>query len=420
MHKLKNHDLIHTFLELKGNPKWSIMTEPLWYIPYALFTPFASLYMYQLGLTSEQIGITISVGFFLQVFFSLLGGIITDKLGRRKTTLIFDFISWTIPCLIWAFAQNFWWFLAAAVINASFQITNASWNCLFIEDCPNKHLTNAYTLIHLCGMLSVFFSPIAIYFVDKHSVVQVVSIIYLISGISMGIKFFLLYIFGNETIMGQQRMLETKDVSYLDLMKGYGEVFGKILKSSRMLFVVLFMGLTNIILITTNSFFSLYITQELQLADQVVAVFPMIRTLIMLVFVGLLQNAVNRLKMKNSLLVGFLLYFLSHVVLLLAPEKNLLLVVIYTILEAMAYAIISPRKDALMAFYVEIKERSRIFAIFNAGMIAISAPFGYIVGKMFEVNHMYPFFFNIIIFSLSAALVLRVKAIASYDEESQG
>ena len=49
---------------------------------------------------------------------ALLSGVITDKLGRRLTTLIFDILSWSVPALISAIAQNFWYFLIAGVINS--------------------------------------------------------------------------------------------------------------------------------------------------------------------------------------------------------------------------------------------------------------------------------------------------------------
>ncbi|MFI3200482.1 MAG: MFS transporter [Eubacteriales bacterium] len=418
MNKQTKSDLLNTFLNLKGNPKWSILTEPLWFIPYSLFTPFASLYMYQLGLSSEEIGITISVGFFLQVFFALLGGVITDKLGRRLTTVIFDFISWSIPCFLWAFAQDYTWFLVAAIINASYQITNSSWNCLFIEDCPLEHLTNAFTLTHLTGMLSVFLSPIAIYYVNLYSVVEVVSVIYFVSGVSMSLKFIILYLCGNETEVGKKRIVETKGVSCFQLLSGYGMIIRSVVTSSRMLFVLIFLALTNIILITTNNFFSLYITETLDISDKFIAVFPMVRTFIMLVFVVLLQNMLNRFQMKKSLLAGFFLYILSHIVLLNAPTGNLFFICLYTILEAMAYATITPRKDALMAFYVHAKERARIYAVFNSGMILLSAPFGYIVGKLFDINPTYPFYFNIILFTIALCLIMRVRSIATYDAET--
>lgn len=416
LQKLKNHVLAQTFRELKGNPKWSICTEPLWFIPYSLFVPFQTLYMRKLGLTSLEIGTTLTVGFLLQMFFALIGGVITDKMGRRKATVIFDTLGWTVPCLIWAFSQNFWWFLAAAAVNAAFQITNTSWNCLFIEDCPPKHITNAFTLIQMCGMLSVFFSPLAVILVGKHDVVPVMRWLYLIAAISMLAKFLLLYHFGGETQIGKKRMEETRNLSYFSMMKGYDRVFLTMIKSGKMRLVVYFMALTNIIQIATTNFFSLYVTEQIHLSDELVAVFPVIRTIVMIAFVIGLQNLFQKLRMKASLQIGFLMYIASHLLLLLTPEKNLLLVMGYTILEAAAYAVIIPRKDALMAHYVEPKERSRIYALYNVLMIGISAPFGSLIGWMFDLHPALPFLFNIGIFILCIFLTMASRDLSHLEE----
>lgn len=416
MQKLRNHVLVQTFRELKGNPKWSICTEPLWFIPYSLFVPFQTLYMRKLGLSSVEIGTTVTVGFILQMFFALIGGVVTDKMGRRKATVIFDTLGWTVPCLLWAFSQNFWWFLAAAAVNAAFQITNTSWNCLFIEDCPPKHITNAFTLIQMCGMLSVFFSPLAVFLVGKYDVVPVMRWLYFIAAISMLAKFLLLYYFGGETKVGKKRMEETKNLSYFSMMKGYGTVFLTMIKSGKMRLVVYFMALTNIIQIATTNFFSLYVTEKLHLSDELVAVFPVIRTLVMLAFVIGLQNLFQKLRMKVSFLVGFFMYIASHLLLLLTPEKNLLLVMGYTILEAAAYAVIIPRKDALMAHYVDQKERSRIYALYNVLMIGISVPFGSLIGWMFELNPGFPFLFNIVLFGLCIFLTLGSRDLSRLEE----
>lgn len=416
MQKLRNHVLAQTFRELKGNPKWSICTEPLWFIPYSLFMPFQTLYMRKLGLSSVEIGTTVTVGFILQMFCALIGGVITDKMGRRKATVIFDTLGWTVPCLIWAFSQNFWWFLAAAAVNAAFQITNTSWNCLFIEDCPPKHITNAFTLIQMCGMLSVFFSPLAVILVGKYDVVPVIRWLYFIAAISMLAKFLLLYHFGGETRVGKKRMEETKNLSYFSMMKGYGTVFLTMIKSGKMRLVVYLMALTNIIQIATTNFFSLYVTEKIHLSDELVAVFPVLRTLVMLAFVIGLQNLFQKLRMKVSFLVGFLMYIASHLLLLLTPEKNLLLVMGYTILEAAAYAVIIPRKDALMAHYVEPKERSRIYALYNVLMIGISVPFGSLIGWMFELNPGFPFLFNIVLFGLCILLTMGSRDLSRLEE----
>ncbi len=417
LQKIKNHVLVQTFLTLKGNPKWSICTEPLWYIMYSLFTPFQTLYMRKLGLSSLEIGTTVTVGFVLQMFFGLIGGVVTDKLGRRKTTVIFDTIGWSIPCLIWAFSQNYTWFLIAAAFNGVYQITNTSWNCLFIEDCPPEHITNAFTLIQMCGMLSVFFAPLAVVLVAKYDVVPVMRVIYFISAVSMTAKFLLLYYFGGETEVGRQRMEETKDISYFTLLKGYGEVFLKMIRSSKMRLVVYFMAFVNIMQIATTNFFSLYVTEKLYLSDEIVAVFPVIRTLVMLAFVIVFQNFLLKLKMRLSIVLGFAIYIASHVILLAAPEKSLALVMIYTILEAAGYAIIAPRKEALMAHYVDVTERSRIYALYNVLMIALSVPFGSIIGALFDVNPAMPFLFNIALFAVCILVTMGSKDLKEFKEK---
>ena len=82
--KIRNHVLVQTFIALKGNPKWSICTEPLWFIPYSLFSPYQALYMRKIGLSSLEIGTTLSLGFLLQVFFAFIGGARLTKWGDER------------------------------------------------------------------------------------------------------------------------------------------------------------------------------------------------------------------------------------------------------------------------------------------------------------------------------------------------
>src|SRR5674476_518609 len=100
------HSLFKTLTDLRGNPKACVLTEPLWGIPYQLYAPYVSVYMLDLGLKDSQIGLLVTIGMTMQIFWALLGGAITDKLGRRKTTFFFDFIAWSVPTLIWAIAQD--------------------------------------------------------------------------------------------------------------------------------------------------------------------------------------------------------------------------------------------------------------------------------------------------------------------------
>ena len=158
---MSNRGLIHTLKHLRGNARGCVYTEPLWGIPFNLYAPYVSLYMLALGLSDAQIGLVTSIGTGAQVFWALLSGAITDKLGRRRTTLIFDIISWSIPTLIWAVAQNFTYFLVAALVNAVWRVTMNSWTCLLVEDTEPDQLVDIYSWIYIAGLLAAFVTPLA-------------------------------------------------------------------------------------------------------------------------------------------------------------------------------------------------------------------------------------------------------------------
>lgn len=413
----RDNELIQTLHVLEGNPKWSILTEPLWNIPYSLFAPFATLYMRQLGLDDLQIGWILSVGMALQVVFAFISGVITDKLGRRWATVIFDTLSWTLPCLVWAFAQNFTWFLAAAILNAMFQITNNSWTCLFVEDCPSQYVVHAFTLIQITGMLSVFISPLAVWLVGRYSLVPVMRGLYLFAAVSMTAKFLILFRYGGETRQGEVRLRETRGVPVRQLFGDYRGILRQMAASRGTLLVLVFMTLTNISFLPTTNFFSLYVTGDLGLSDKLMAVFPMLRTGIMLVFILGIQRLLGKLRLRSSILLGLALFAASHILLLIAPPGGILIILGYTALEAAAYAIVSPRRDAVMTLLIDPQERSRIYAVLYALIIALSAPFGSFFGWLASLNGAYPFVFNLFIFLLCAGVIFFSRSLREHEAE---
>lgn len=151
-----------TLRSLRGNPRGCVYFEPLWGIPFNLYAPYVSIYMIALGLTDKQIGLILSISTLFQVFFALISGVVTDKLGRKLTTLIFDILSWSVPALISAVAQNFWYFLVAGIINSVWRITHTSWSCLLVEDADQDQLVDIYTWIYIANLFVGFIAPLAV------------------------------------------------------------------------------------------------------------------------------------------------------------------------------------------------------------------------------------------------------------------
>ena len=408
--------LFKTLIHLEGNPRACVYTEPLWGIPFNLYAPFATVFMYALGVLDTQIGLLLSIGMIFQVAAAILGGIVTDKLGRRLTTIIFDTLSWSVPALIWAFAQNFWWFLAATMFNSFWQITNNSWNCLLVEDCDDSILVNVYTWIHISGLVAVFFAPVSAFFVEQFSMVRTVRVLYLFTFISMTAKFIILFLATSETEMGIRCKKETADVKMSSLLFEYGSVISRILKAPHTIFLIAFLVLYNIGNIVTTNFFGLYITKNLGIANHFLAIFPMIRAAIVLAFMLLLQDRFNRFPFKKMLTLGLVLYIAANILLVSAPSANIRYLFFYVIAEAVAFTLVSPRRDSLMVWFVDKEERARVNGVIYVLMIGFSIPFGWISGYLSSLNRILPFVLNTGIYMLCLVMVLRTSYLDDHKE----
>lgn len=407
--RLKYHPLIQVLGRNKGNPRTLVLIEPLWGIPYNLIAPFATLYMYTQGVTDVQIGLILSITMVVQVCFSFFAGILADKLGRKTTTMMGDFIGWGLACLVWAASQNFWLFLLAALLNCFEQINQTAWYCLLIEDADQRDLVGLYTWINIGGLVAIFFAPISGMLVSANSVVPVVRVLYLLFALTMMTKCFITYKFCHETRQGQVRKAETKGVSPFRMLGEYRQLIPMLLKNRAVVKAVAVSVLLYIANVVNTNFFSLYVTQRLGLSDNYLALFPILNAGVMLVFMVGIQHKLNALKFRAPLWAGLALYAVGALVLLLSPVGGLGFVLLNVFLTAVAASLVNPRKDALLQLNLDPQERARLNALIMASTVALSSPFGYLAGWLSSIDRRLPFGFMILLFLLAMAVVGRIK-----------
>lgn len=394
----------------KGNPRYSIFTEPLWGIPFHLYSPFLTLYMFSLGLTDADIGILLSVGLVIQMTSGILGGILTDKFGRRKITFIFDIISWTIPCLIWAFAQDFQWFFVAAIFHAVFPVSANSWECLLVEDADPNKMVQLMNWIYIAGVTSVFFAPITGLLIGVYSLVPVMRVLLIIAVISMTAKFIIYYYYTTETGQGKIRLEETRGVSVITMLLEYKGVLKQIFSSPQTVRVLILIIVLHIQQMIAGNFFSLYITQNLYLPDYYLAWFPVLRGAIMLTFFLVFQHRLNKRSIYAVMLVGLSLYVVAYILLITTPAGFLLPLIVFVALDACAAALFLPRRDTLVINNIDPAERARIRGMLMVIMMGAASPFGYIAGLVSGMDRRIPFAFCIFLFLLMGIIVLRERS----------
>ncbi len=409
---MKNHTLINTLTSLRGNPRGCVYTEPLWGIPFNLYAPYISVFMIAIGLTDQQVGLIASISLGAQIFMMLLSGVVTDKLGRRRTTLIFDIVSWSIPALISGIAQNFWYFLIAGLLNSVYRITQNSWTCLLVEDADQDQLVDIYAWIYIANQIVGFAAPLAGVLIGVFSMVPTVRGLYFFAAFMFTVKAMVTYRMTHETQQGLVRLHETRHQSPLSVLKEYRGVFLSVLHTPETLYTAAILLITQITMTINGSFWSVIVTKKLLIPPQNLAIFPFVKSTIMLIFFFSVIPLINRIHFKTPLVIGFLGYVASQLLLITAPVGSYLFLISSVFLEACSFATVSPLIDKLTVLTVDAKERARILSILYVGIILITSPFGWIAGTLSQLNRGLPFILNIILFILGAGLAYHIGTLS--------
>jgi MFS family permease len=353
--------------------------------------------MLALGLNDIEIGITASIYMFSQMLCAFLSGALIDKLGRRWSTAVFDFIAWSIPCLIWAFAEGFWFFVAAALLNGVMKVTTVSWDCLMIEDADKEQITKIYSWIVICGNLSALFAPIASILVARLTLVPAVRILYINAFVMMTAKVIALYIFSRETRAGVVRMKETQNQSIRSLLSGYGGIIRQIFRSPDMRFSVIISVLIEIVMMITGTFWQIIASKRINVPDALLPMFPMVKSILSIILFFTILARMNQNKLKHPLAIGFASYAIGMIILINLPGGLTGQVILFAsmLFEAFGSSILYTLRESIVAINVDPKERSRILAILQMIVMLISVPFGYIGGLLSSVSRTLPFALNI-------------------------
>jgi len=354
--------------------------------------------MLALGLYDSEVGFVATVFMLSQVLFAFLSGPIIDKLGRRKATAIFDFIAWSIPCLIWWRAENFWYFLIAAFISGVTMIPSNAWDCLLIEDAEKSEVTSINTLVIVCAQLSVLFAPIAAVLFSRLTLVPAIRILYLNAFVLMTLKIVLLYIFSKETRMGKIRMEESRGKSLFSLLAGYGGVLKIVGKSRGTLFALVITAIVGIVAMINATFWPIIVNRKLLVPEYLLPMFPVFRSLIAITFLFLVIPRLTTGALKLPILTSLLCYFAGQTILIFIPVDGFVkypMLFVSLVFDGFGLGALLALSRSLVALNVDPDERARVQAILNMVVMALTSPFGWIAGILSGISRDFPFVLNL-------------------------
>jgi len=403
-------DSIFTTLKtLKGNPRACVYTEPLWGISMNLCIPYASVYMLALGLNDTRVGFIATIFMVSQVVFAFFSGPITDKLGRRTATAIFDFIAWCIPAIIWWRAENIWFFFTAALFNGSMRVSANSWNCLLVEDADKKQIPEIFSLVIAFTQFSALFAPISSILISRLTLVPAIRILYLNGFIIMLFKIILLYFISKETGTGMIRIRETKGANIFKLAAGYGGVIKIILRSRATIFALVIYAVINIVSVINTTFWQVIAAKKILVPDSMLPVFMVLRSVVAILFLFFAAPRLIKGLLKNPLLIGIACYFIGQSLLIFVPTEGIPrypLLCLSLIFDGFGFGALAMLTESLVAIHVNPNERARIMAINHMLIMLLTAPFGWIAGILSDISKNLPFVLNLFMLIVGVTLIL--------------
>jgi hypothetical protein len=259
--------------------------------------------------------------------------------------------------------------------------------------------------VHISGLLAAFFAPLAGLLINVFSLVPTMRGLYLLAFTLMTIKFVWLNAIVTETGQGKARMRETHGQSLFSMLGGYRTVIRQVLRTPATLYTLGIMLVMSICSMINSTFWSLLVTERMMIPPEHIALYPFAKSSLMLLLFFLVLPRFRELPFKHPMLLGFGCFVASQLLLITIPEKNYLLLLAATFLEACGAASVNPQMDRLSVVTVDPQERARIMSLLYVSVIMLASPFGWIAGSLSSINRILPFLLNIGLLITGAVLV---------------
>jgi hypothetical protein len=354
-------------------------------------------------------GLVNSAGLLFSFFFFILAGPFTNKYGRRLTSLIWDIVSWSVSMAIWAFAQNFVWFLVAVLFNSAVRVVMVSWNLLLTEDAREDQRVRIYGLVYIIGSVGGFVTLAAGLLLQRFGVVPTMRVTYLLGAVFMTTMFILRYAVTTETQNGARIMEATRGVPIAKLI---AEQLKSLVSASRDRH---FFILTGIYLIATAvqsfTFFQiLYLQDSLGYTTAQLAVVPAVNSLVSVFLFAFVIPRIPKKAERLGLFVGFAMCGLGGLAFLFLGAGLLPVVLLVQGLSAAAFLLLSTYRDSVFMNSVPNAQRAELFGLVNMMAMLLSIPTGALAGWLYSISPLAPFVSVAILFAAGAAATLRLMS----------
>jgi MFS family permease len=355
-----------------------------------MYGPLESLYLKELGASIGQIGLFFTLASMAPLVLQILGGWMSDSLGRLKAIAIGSVFG-TVAQVILVLSTSWGWVLLSSVVGAvARSLVGPSFDAFIAENSSEHNRARVFGVTQtLFGVVSVLGPPLGGWLVQNYSfkTMLVVSAA--------------LYIAATIIRLGMARRAAQKDshahtrppLTFDGLKSNLGAMSGLLFSGGVLTWILLTDGVRDISFAISFNFMGLYMEQVAAMNFEQIGWSSGIFGLFMMLFMipgGWLSDKTSE---RVAIALGFLLMAIAiGMIAVVPPASPFWLYATGWALAGTGVALVSPAYQSLISKAVPAHLRGTAFGLFSTSLGLVSLPAPLIGGFLWEnISPQFPF-----------------------------
>ena len=336
-----------------------------WAIPYTIYIYYLSLFLEAEGLSTSNIGLLMTVANASALIFSLIAAPIVDRMGRRTSTLIFDLIASSLPCLLFLAGGNLAIALIAQAITGMNRIMCTGYYLLMIEDTSEENSIDAMNWFNIILVGAGLCTPIGGFVVSRMGLVNGEKLFLIVSFISMTAQAIVRHFMVRETTTGLRMKEQRSRITLSETLGNYKKALKYMFQNKPVLSAMIINGLVYAyytIGTTISMFFTPYFADYRGLSGVTLGLVGGIFAGGTLFSMLLVNPRIRPRQLYPAAIISSVISILGFALLILCPQGNTILLFVAIALVSLSYGVLKTIADSLLALQMTSEHSTTLYS----------------------------------------------------------
>jgi MFS family permease len=364
-----------------------------------MYGPLLPLYVQELGADMNQIGIFFTLSMVAPLLFQILGGWLSDAIGRAQAMAIGS-VAGLAGYLVFAFAPSWEWLLLAMVgMSMAMSFVGPSFQALVAEESPEESRGKVYGIVQgLFLIVGVIGAPLGGYLADNYGFRPMFVVATILYGTATVIRILM------ARKIRQEQTTPTEKPSFAHLKTSMASIFGLLTAGGIVTWIFISDGVGDVTFSMVGNLFPLYLNNIAGISMTELGILGAIASVASMVFMVVGGTLSDKYGERVGIVLGNLL--IGGAIFIMLNVQTFVLFTVAWILLGVGQALVGPAYSSLISKAVPQKLRGTAFGLFSTSLGIISLPAPYLGVLLWETfNPKVPFYIPLIAMMLMLPVV---------------